>query len=119
MSEKAKDDLTADEPDFDAIFGDTMPIEAFRALDEKEVAKNRKVDWDAVLDEILQMRKPFNTTFLRKLAQKHSYRDERISMYHSELVRVIDKWDRNPNLQVLTKVRQSDNRRFYYIVRVG
>ncbi len=120
MPKKAEDDLTEIELDVDSIFGDTMPIEEFRTLGDKEIAKNQKVNWEAVLEDVLALRKPFNTTFLKTLAQKHSYRgDERISLYHSELVRVIDKWDRDKSLHVLTKIRESDNRRFYYVQRVG
>ena len=100
---------------------DTMPISDFLKLGTKELAKNRKVDWEEVLKQVLDERKPFSTAYLRKLAHIHRFnREEKItSLHYSELMRIIDKWDRDKGLRVVKKVRERDSRVFYYIYRVG
>jgi len=104
----------------EGIDSDTMSIDDFKKLGVKAVAKNRKVDWDEVLKDILVERKPFSTTHLRKLAQKHAFeKDKRVDLYYSELTRVIAKWEQDKTLDVVKKVRESDKRVFYYVYRRG
>lgn len=103
---------------FDA---ETMPLNEFLKLDKTEIARNKKVDWDAVLERLLKERKPFSTTYLKKVASECSYKEKGVilTFHYSELMRVIAKWDVDKTLKVTKRVRPSDSRVFYYVIRVG
>ncbi len=106
---KDPDDLE----DFDL---EMMSLADFVKLDAKRVAKNRKVDWDDVLTELIRIGKPFTTTALRRIAKKHSLRTEPISFHYSELTRILGRWERDPDIAFQRRVRE-DGRVFYYVTR--
>ncbi len=100
--------------DFDL---EMMSLEDFVKLDAKRVAKNRKVDWDDVLTELIRIGKPFTTTALKAIARKHSLRgNQDINFHYSELTRILARWERNVDIAFQRRVRK-DGRVFYYVTR--
>ena len=96
----------------------TISLRAFMDLGKKVMPHNRKVDWEGVLDDILDMGRPFSTRTIRTLASKHSIKGGPVSLYYSEITRVIAKWDRGDGL-TLTKRYRDDGRVFYYLLQTG
>jgi len=113
MSKEERKNIIPDIPESDG----TISLTEFMNLDRKIVAPHRKVNWDAVLEDIIETGKPFSTTTIRQLANTHSYQGNPVNLYYSEIVRVITKWDRDETLEMMKRRRESDGRVFYYLIR--
>lgn len=113
----SKEELSKVEEEDEWAEDEVIPISEFKTLDLKKLPKNRKVDWDGVLSDILKIGKPFGTPLIRELANKHSVSGEPVSLYYSEIERVLDKWGRDETLIFSKRTRTRDRRNFFYILK--